>query len=610
MAATSLPYQVIMEDSGLLTGQTGSPVQTPDLFPFGGIVQRFLPMQRIRELYQRAQQPINRSLLENVLTEMRVKYQVADADLARVPTTGPVVVTSNHPFGILDGVIVGALLSRVRDDVKIMTNFLLADIPELREHCIFVDPFGGQNAMGVNRRALVKAIEWLRAGGMLAMFPAGEVSHIQFPQMIVADSEWNATAARLACKAQAETLPLYIRGRNSAPFQAMGLLHPSLRTAWLLNEFLGQTDRSVELRIGNVIPTESLQDAGSEKKAASYLRWRTYLLAERGKTRKQIAPALRTMLPQKAHEPVAEAVPCELLIQDLAQLKGESRIDENRDFEVYVADTAEIPNVMQELGRLREVTFRMAGEGTGKRTDLDCFDRYYKHLLLWSKTNRELVGAYRMGLTSEILPGHGAGGLYTSTLFRYNERVFERLGPALELGRSFVRVEYQRQYAPLLMLWKGIGRYLALHPELAVLFGAVSISSRYNRVSRELIVRFFQARESQHELAHWISPRRPFRQRWTRAKDYNAACERIKDLEELSAPISDVETDGKGLPILLKQYAKLGGRIVSFNVDRNFSDVLDGLVLVDLRQTDRTVLERYMGKAGLQAFQRYHGIPL
>jgi putative hemolysin len=597
-----------MANSGLLAGQTGSPVQTPDLFPFRGLVQRFLPMQRIRELYQRAQQPVNRSLLENVLTEMRVKYQVGDADLSRVPSTGPVVVTSNHPFGILDGVIVGALLSRVREDVKIMTNFLLAGIPELREHCIFVDPWGGRNAAGVNRRALVDAIAWLRAGGMLAMFPAGEVSHIQFPHMQVVDSEWNSTAARLACMTQAEAVPLFIRGRNSVPFQAMGLLHPSLRTAWLLNEFLQQTDREVELRIGNVVPSDSLRNAGSEAEAANYLRWRTYLLAERGRMRKPIAPALQAVLPRKAQEPVANAVPRELLLQDLAQLRSKSCIDENREFAVYVADTAEIPNLMQELGRLREVTFRAAGEGTGKRTDLDRFDRYYKHLLLWSKSNRELVGAYRMGLTSEILPRLGSSGLYTSTLFRYNERVFEKLGPALELGRSFIRVEYQRQYAPLLMLWKGIGRYLATRPELAVLFGAVSISSRYNRVSRELIVRFFQARESRHELAHWITPRRPFRQSWVRAKDYDAACERIKDLDELSAPISDVESDGKGLPILLKQYAKLGGRIVSFNVDRKFSDVLDGLVLVDLRQTDRTVLERYMGKAGVQAFQQYHGI--
>ena len=158
------------------------------------------------------------------------------------------------------------------------------------------------------------------------------------------------------------------------------------------------------------------------------------------------------------------------------------------------------PNLLQELGRLREFTFRAAGEGTGEHTDIDRFDFHYKHLLLWSKKNQELVGAYRMGLTAEILPAHGIEGLYTSTLFRYDGRMFKKLGPAVELGRSFVRLEYQRQFAPLLMLWKGIGHYLAAHPELLVLFGAVSVSSRYNQVSRELIVRFFQAREKQHEL--------------------------------------------------------------------------------------------------------------
>jgi putative hemolysin len=403
-------------------------------------------------------------------------------------------------------------------------------------------------------------------------------------------------------------LPLYIDGRNSVPFQAMGLLHPKLRTAWLLNEFLQQTDRNVTLRIGNTISAEALRNAGHEEEATQYVRWRTYLLAERGRTRKQITPALRTIFPIKAQESVAEAVPRELLQKDIVRLPAHSLIDENRDFAVYVAETQAMPNLLQELGRLREVTFRAAGEGTGERTDIDRFDFHYKHLLLWSKNNQELVGAYRMGLTEEILPAYGPDGLYTSTLFRYDERMFKNLGPALELGRSFVRVEYQRQYAPLLMLWKGIGRYLATHPELAVLFGAVSVSSRYNQVSRELIVRFFQARERQHELARWITPRRPFRQSWIRAKDYQSACNKIRDLDELSAPISDVESDGKGLPILIKQYAKLGGRIVSFNVDRKFSDALDGLVLVDLRKTDHNALERYMGKDGLKAFRQYHGI--
>ena len=597
-----------MPNPGLLAGQNSPPIQAPDLFPFRGLVEKFLPMNRIRELYQRAQQPINRSLLENVLTEMRVEYKVAESDIARIPVSGAAIVASNHPFGILDGVIVGALLSRIREDVKIMTNFVLAGIPELRERCIFVDPFGGKEATGRNRRGLAEAVRWLRGGGMLAVFPAGEVSHFQLPKLNVVDPEWSETPARLACMTGAQTLPLFIDGRNSVPFQAMGLLHPKLRTVWLLNEFLQQTDRNVSLRIGNTISAEALRNAGHEEEATQYVRWRTYLLAERGRVKKPLAPALRTILPAKAQAPVADAIPQGLLLKDIAQLPADSLIDQNREFAVYVATAQAMPNLLQELGRLREVTFRIAGEGTGEGTDIDRFDFHYKHLLLWSKSNQELVGAYRMGHTADILPAYGADGLYTSTLFRYDKRVFKNLGPALELGRSFVRVEYQRQYAPLLMLWKGIGRYLAKHPELAVLFGAVSVSSRYNQVSRELIVRFFQAREKQHELVHWITPRRPFRQSWTRAKDYEVACNRIRDLDELSAPISDVEIDGKGLPILLKQYAKLGGRIVSFNVDRKFSDVLDGLVLVDLRKTESNILEKYMGKDGLKAFQQYHGI--
>jgi putative hemolysin len=599
-----------MPTSGLLTEPNRSDLspQSPDLFPFGGLVDRFLPLPRIRELYRRSQQPAGRPLLENLLSEMRVECRVSEVDLARIPLAGPVVVTSNHPFGILDGAVVGALLTRVRSDVKVMTNFLLAGIPELREHCIFVDPFGGGRSSELNRRALAEAIAWLQAGGMLAMFPAGEVSHLRLSEMQIADPQWNTASSRLACKTGSAALPLFVQGCNSVPFQAVGLLHPRLRTAWLLNEFLQQSGKTVEVRIGNVIPAEALGESGAQE-AASYLRWRTYLLAKRDRARKnKLPPALHSILPQRKDSPVAAAVPPELLLQDLGRLQPQNCLEESREFASYLAEAWEIPNLLQELGRLREITFRAAGEGTGRPVDLDYFDRDYKHLLLWSKQKQELVGAYRLGLTSEILPRSGPAGLYTSTLFRYDERVFDRLGPALELGRSFVRLEYQRQYAPLLMLWKGIGRYLAKHPELAVLFGAVSISGRYNQVSRELIVRFFQAREERHELAAWVRPRRPFRPSWVGAKDYRAACRRIRDLDELSGPISDVETDGKGLPILLKQYAKLGGRIVSFNVDRNFSDVLDGLVLVDLRETDPVVLARYMGRDGVKAFQRYHGI--
>ena len=267
-----------------------------------------------------------------------------------------------------------------------------------------------------------------------------------------------------------------------------------------------------------------------------------------------------------------------------------------------------IPGVLPELGRLRELTFREAGEGTGRSSDLDSFDRYYTHIVLWNKERQEPVGAYRIGKTAEILPIRGADGLYTSTLFRFDEAFFPKLGPALELGRSFVRPEYQRQYAPLLLLGKGIARYVAAHPETPTLFGAVSINGRYTRASRELIYRFFESRMSGDALRPLVHPRRPFRPGRIRSWDCRSICHAMQELDELADPITDMESDGKGIPILIKHYHRLGGRLLGFNVDAKFSNVLDGLVVMDLRQTQPSSLERYMGKSGLAAFRGYHGL--
>jgi putative hemolysin len=222
------------------------------------------------------------------------------------------------------------------------------------------------------------------------------------------------------------------------------------------------------------------------------------------------------------------------------------------------------------------------------------------------------VGGYRAGRTSEILPVHGIPGLYTSTLFRYDARLFEKLGNALELGRSFVRTEYQRNYAPLLLLWKGIARWVASHPETPVLFGAVSISNDYNRASREMIYQFFERRMRDdvftRELFGLIKGRTPFRPQSLLPWDCLALSHAVQEVEGLSEPVADIEADRKGLPILLRQYARVGGRILAFNVDRKFSNVLDGLVVVDLRQTEPAVLERYMGHEALADFRKHHGL--
>jgi putative hemolysin len=407
-------------------------------------------------------------------------------------------------------------------------------------------------------------------------------------------------------KTGAAALPVYLCGHNSVGFQLMGMIHPKLRSAFLLQEFLNQAGKKVEVRVGSAIAPDAVEAIEDDHEATDYLRWRTYLLGRRSKPEASWPTALRSKFIFKIQEPVAAPVAAELLTKELETLPEDRRLAENSDFAVYLGTAREMPQLLREVGRLRELTFRGAGEGTGKSRDLDSFDEYYSHILLWHKSRQELVGAYRAGNTAEILAERGVGGLYTSTLFRYDEKIFQRLRPALELGRSFVRPEYQRQYAPLLLLWKGIARMVARQPAVPVLFGAVSISNEYSSASREMIYRFFEAHMQEDELAGLIEPRRPFRPGLLRRWDCSGMHRALRDLDELSQPITDVEADGKGLPILLRQYAKIGGKLLGFNVDRKFSNVLDGLVVVDLRQTDATVLERYMGREGAARFRQVH----
>src|SRR5262252_5682695 len=578
----------------------------PQLPGLPALAGRLIPMDEVRELYEGVRSAPEGFRLETLLQQMEVELQLQPADLERIPAKGPLVAVANHPFGVLDGAALGVLLSRVRSDVKVMTNSVLDGIPELHDHCIFVDPFHTSSSAEKNLKALKQAIAWLRQGGALAVFPAGEVSQLKVSQAQVTDPEWNNIAARLMRKTGATALPVYFCGRNSMAFQLLGLIHPRFRTLFLLQEFLQQQGRKVQVRIGSPIPSEMIDSIEGDEEATEYLRLRTYLLSYRGKKALSLPHKMRSALPRKAQEAIAPPVPQNLVLRDIDALPEDRLLTENSEFAVYAARASEMPHLLDELGRLREETFRAAGEGTGKRADLDHFDDYYWHILLWSKEKKELVGAYRAGNTDEILRKYGIQGLYTHTLFRYDQQLFLKIGSALELGRSFVRPEYQRQYAPLLLLWKGIAALIAQRPETPFLFGAVSISNAYTRASRELICSFFQTRMRQDELAGMVTPRRPFRPARLRCWDCGAVCNALRDVEDLSHPIADVEVDGKGLPILIKQYAKVGGKLVGFNLDKKFSDVVDGLVIVDLRQTDSGVLERYMGKQGAANFRAFH----
>jgi putative hemolysin len=356
-------------------------------------------------------------------------------------------------------------------------------------------------------------------------------------------------------------------------------------------------DRSVEIRIGSPIEPATLEGFRDAAELTAHLQWRIESLAFRQTYRTRTGSALRRWSARPRHEPVAPAVDPALLAAEVAALPESARVARSGDLAVYTAWAPEIPSLLREIGRLREIAFRDNDEGTGKSRDLDMFDQHYIHLFAWNEKTREVVGAYRLGLVdSWTRPAE----LYTATLFDYGQAFIDRVGPAIELGRSFVRLEYRKSYNALLLLWKGIGRFVAARPRYKILFGPVSISRRYQLVSRQLIVACLERWASWDGLGNLVRERNPFR-RGAAARQAGAV-----PLDQLSDIVADAEPDGAGIPVLLRQYLKLGGKLLAFNLDREFSDVIDGLIVVDLTQTDPKLLSRYLGQDETEKFLSHH----
>jgi putative hemolysin len=530
-----------------------------------------------------------------MLRHLDISYKVDPADVERIPKTGAGVIVANHPFGLLEGFILVTLLEKIRPDYRIVANTLLASTPALHERVIFVNPFEEANAHE-NGKSLRASIECLRNGGLLVMFPAGEVAHFNWSERAIADPKWNTSAARLARKIGCVTLPLFFKGANSIPFHMLGTIHPRLRTINLARELVKKRKRVIDVRVGTPITASVLNSYPDAESATEYLRARTYLLHNRSET-PAATPRVVKGPSQVQTLPAAAA--------EVAELDESHVLASNEDFKVFLADAWEIPNILQEIGRSREETYREIGEGTGNDLDLDEFDSYYQHMFLWSNRDERVAGAYRLVTTPKVLAARGIKGLYTSTLFHYNQNFFNHIGPAIELGRSFIRREYQKHYAPLLLLWKGIAKVAQRHPDCPVLFGAVSISSDYHSLSRTLIVNFLNGHIADN-MAGWIKPRRGFRSSKFVPKSVQDLTHLLNNIEELSASVQDIESDGKGLPVLIRQYLKIGGKLLGFNVDPSFSNALDALVMADLRTASPAMLDRCMGRAGAAEFRAYH----
>ena len=538
------------------------------------------------------------AFVDSVLRDLQVQLDLPPFEEEKIPATGPVIITSNHPYGGLDGLMVMATVGRRRRDLRILVNPELAQLDGIGSLMIAVDPFGGPQAKRANAVGMRKALRWVEEGGALMIFPAGEVSHLQLRTLSVSDPPWSTTAARLIRMSGAPVVPMYFGGANSALFQLAGVLHPRLRTLLLPHELGNKLGARVPVRLGSTIPAAKLAAFETDAELAAHLRLKTYLLKG--------APAAPLPPPatDRSLEPLAAAIDPERLSGEIEALPPEMLLISSGRLRVYCAPTSRIPWTLQELGRLRELTFRGVGEGTGRSVDIDVFDDYYEHLFIWNTETREIVGAYRLGRTDQISRRLGKRGLYTSTLFDYNDLFIKLLGPALELGRSFVRIEYQKSFAPLMLLWKGIAEYVSRQPRYCRLIGPVSISNEYRPLSRDLLVGFLRKKSFTPLAPTVVRPRTPFRGRFSLRS--LGGHKTLGDIETLSTIVAELEPDGKGAPVLLRQYLKLGGRMLGFNVDPDFGNALDCLVLIDLRKTNPRVLRKYMSAAGWERFAQAH----
>ena len=560
------------------------------------------------DIYARAwKMPKEIPFCDRVLQAVGVRTRFFEEDLSQVPKEGAVVVVANHPFGGIEGVILLSLLRRIRPDVKAMANYLLESIPEMRGDFIFVDPFGTKGATKVNMRPIKESLTWLKEGHLLIVFPSGEVSSFDRRTLRVRDPAWNPSIAALVRKTGATVVPMFFPGRNSVAFNLAGFIHPRLRTLLLPRQFANKKGRALSVRIGTPLSTKALEPFSTDdEQLIKYLRFRSYLLAERETHRTRRFISLHPpMLPP---DPIIAPIPSAILAREIAGLPASCKLIAASDFEVYIGEAGQIPSCLREIGRLREATFRAVGEGTGNEIDLDAFDDYYYHLFMWNTARQEIVGSYRLGLTDTIVKEHGVHGLYTRTLFKFDERLMQQIPPAIEMGRSFIRTEYQKAYTSLFLLWRGISAFIGRNPHYRVLFGPVSITNEYREASRCMILASMRQTCMEDSLKHLVKPKfppkPPRRSEWC-LEEY---AEYINDIDQVAEYVAELEPDGKDIPVLIRQYLKLSGKLLAFNVDPEFSSVVDGLIMVDLSQSSPKTLRRYMGNDVAEAYFKYHGI--
>jgi putative hemolysin len=526
-------------------------------------------------------------VIDSLFRVLHLNYNIPDEDLKNIPADGAFITVSNHPFRGIDSMILYKILSEHRKDFKILASFLLHQIEPLRDIVIPVNTHEITNSTRSSYTGLKLTINHLREGHCIGIFPTGENTEPIESSRVILDNIWQAEVLKLIKNSQVPVVPVYFHGTNSRIIRLIGKIHPLIRPrqTQLPSELFSRNNRTVKVRVGSPVSIREQAEFEDITYFGRYLRARVYSLGSAIENRNLSARRLKRKI-NKA-EPIAGRIGVNILKEEFERIRNEYELFSSKNYSVICAPAEKIPSIFNEIGRLRELTFRRVGEGTNKSTDIDEYDFYFNHLFIWDIDQDRIVGAYRIGKGKDILAVNGTRGFYINSLFRLKKSFQPILSKSLELGRSFITQEYQKKTIPLFLLWKGIMVFLLRNPDYRYLIGPVSISNDFSRFSKSLIVEFIRKYFADEKYAGYIVPRKDFVVKPDKAIDRKIFIDTSeRDINKIEKIITDIEP-GYRLPVLLKKYLEINGRIIGFNIDPKFNYCLDGLLILDLYNTPR-----------------------
>ena len=595
---------------GLVTAKEVAKEIKVDKFGFlgtsmGWVLMKVLKISTMNKIYNRHKHLKDLEFMDALLNEFEIQFEIPEEDLRRLPKTGAFISISNHPLGGIDGILLLKLLLEHRPDFKIIANFLLHRIEPLKPYVMPVNPFESHKDIKSSLMGFKTALQHLRDGHPLGIFPAGEVSTYRDGKLVV-DKPWEIAAMKLVKKAEVPIVPIYFHAKNSKLFYRMAKINDTLRTAKLPSELLSQKERLIKVRIGNPINIKDQLEHETLDEFTEFLRKKTYVLANPFQKKKLLENIPKNLKISKLPKKIAGSIPIEMMEKEIKELqRNDKRLLQSKNYEVYLAAAEKIPNILQEIGRLREITFREVGEGTNKATDLDHFDRYYHHMFLWDSQEKCIAGAYRMGLGSKIYEKYGIDGFYTQSLFRFEPELYNMMSKSIEMGRTFIIKKYQQRPMPLFLLWKGIVHITLRFPEHKYLIGGVSISNNFSEFSKSLMIEFMKSNYYDPYVAQYITPKKEFKVKLKDADKDFIFDESKADLNKFDKIIDEVEPGALRLPVLIKKYIKQNAKVVAFNVDPLFNNAVDGLMYIRIADLPESTVKPVMEEFQAELERRY-----